>query len=205
MDNRETHKLHSWMYTLLYPAVLGSMIVATISAATSDQMPLSGEKLAFTIFLMAYFTSQHVENVDDAQGYNRRAFVADVAEIGLMYSLFVLLSVVNVPWVTKYCSNLIWGWFYVLLVLTFIVPVLQRLVQIGGKSSFQGVKGVKSWLSILAVVIAVTRIGSVSHSTIIGLLSVVLAFYLVAFVFWPLLGGKVAACLAPSVDSSQSP
>jgi hypothetical protein len=55
-------KAHVWIYSLWYPAILGSMIVGTAVAAFS----LSFVKLGYAVFFLIYFTALYGESVDKA-------------------------------------------------------------------------------------------------------------------------------------------
>ena len=87
------------MYTLIYPAILGTMIVGLVFSITENRINF-GFVLGFAIFLAFYFSSQHVENAeyiipdaDKSDTYPLSRFILDVVEASSIFLLFLLLGV----------------------------------------------------------------------------------------------------------------
>ncbi len=154
-DNKPTieGKLHCLMYSLLYPAVLGTMLVACAFASQAEHFEFD-YIFYFAVFLGFYFSSQHVENALSDK-YSVFNFILDVIEIILICGLFLLLnfyefkgSVVNSP-------ETGWRWFYLLLIVTFVMPLLARAIEHNCNIFIPNKGKGQSILSIMAVCISI--------------------------------------------------
>lgn len=120
-------RLHSLMYTLLYPAVLGSMIVVIFAQSMRvEEMvsPLSFEWF-FAVFLACYFGSQHVQNTVDLKNYTIPMWWSDLIEIVIMYLMFICLGLIASKfWI--FGETRPSALFYPLLFVTFLLPVIAR-------------------------------------------------------------------------------
>ena len=87
-----TLKLHSVTYSLLYPAVLGSMLMAILYNVTLDSFLCDPLGYVFALFLAVYFSSQHVQNEVDYAGFTPSMFVFDLVEIVLFFGAFGMLG-----------------------------------------------------------------------------------------------------------------
>ncbi len=123
-------KLHQFMFTLLYPAVLGTMVVGVIFSVTEGRLTSDGKffwpAFLWAVFLICYFSSQHVENSNGESSYKKMMFLFDVIEVALIMTLFLLLNIYDFPYsVVSGCTSA-WSWFFILLIIAFLVPVASR-------------------------------------------------------------------------------
>ena len=116
------------MYTLLYPAVLGTMIVAVIASTIRDDLKIEMFTFCwnFALFLALYFSTQHVQNTLDEPNYTGVMFISGLAEIGSMYWLFLWLGLIRPESVISGEANDTWFRFYALLAVVFLLPVAAR-------------------------------------------------------------------------------
>lgn len=209
MATKNEEKLHVLMYTLLYPAVLGTMIVGLVFAFTESLIGFEYRSYV-AIFLIIYFSSQHVENAEDKASYSWPKFGMDVLEIIFIFGLFLLLGVYKFTYAISTCTESYSEWcvFYACLAFTFLIPVVTRWIEkkaiCGPRGIFEKNNGMgQSILSIIAVgfstlslivyIVASFEINNDFVSTlvlliydkciIISVLAIVLAVYLIFFVF----------------------
>ncbi len=175
-------KLHSLMYSLLYPAVLGTMIVGSVFASAKECFEFD-YRFSFAIFLIFYFSSQHIENASESEDYSSEKFILDFIETCIIFALFLLLdiydfrySVVNVP-------EGGWNWFYSLLIITFLIPIITRARDMDSPDIQKIFDIGQSKLSLSACGISVLGLFFHESALIIIALTVVLFFYLANFVF----------------------
>jgi len=196
-DAPQATKLHNLMYTLLYPAVLGSMIVAVAIVATDGQAEPDKIYYFYAFFLMGYFSSQHVENVASSMRdvYGIGMFMLDVLEVAFLYSMFAYLGMFDSKYSISAGDETTWAGFYLVLGITFFVPVFSRFAKLSKpKVVWGGLGNDKKLLTILSVS---TGLLSFAASLFIAIgidfpfeanwlvfatLSVVLGFYLLFFV-----------------------
>ena len=113
------------MYTLLYPAVLGAMIVAVANKALeTDPKPLF--QFAYAIFLMLYFSAQHVQYTLDEDSYTYPKFIANLMEIVFIFLLFGMLGMIEVHIDIGGEFGVRWVSFYGLLMIVLGLPVILR-------------------------------------------------------------------------------
>lgn len=177
-DNEK--KLHTLMYTLLYPAVLGTMIVGLVFALEESRI-VFGYGLFFAIFLIFYFSSQHVENASDQDSYLVSKFIFDIFEVACIFGLFLLLNVYKFKYSIE--NNLsAWNWFYLLLIVAILIPVFSRKKEKGAFFEKKDGKG-QSILSIIAALITASGFICNNNFLILAGLTVVFLMYLIFFVF----------------------
>ena len=183
MNRLNLNKLHILMYTLLYPAVLGTMVVGLVFSFT-ERGGLEGENLAFAVFLLFYFGSQHVENADDIESYSIQKFFLDFIEIIFIFGLFLLLQVYSFEYSEKILGFDVkrWPLFYICLAITFLIPVITRRFALGEIFKPGEGKG-QSILSISAFIISLSALCGLNNFAVVSILSVILIIYLIFFVF----------------------
>lgn len=139
-------RLHSLTYTLLYPAVLGTMIVYYLQGLGT----LQAKEHAICIFLILYFCSQHVEGTVNNNFQHISEFAFDVIEIAAIYQMFVLLGLT--PAIGKLAGPFSSETsLYIVLAATLSLP----LIKVGLKLSQTGINNL---LSVGAIVIALILI-----------------------------------------------
>lgn len=149
--------LHDWVYTLWYPAILGTMIVGLIAGGQAPQVGVArwGEVLAF------YFATQHSVSVGQGQrdAYRIGHFLRDVVETALIVLAFVGLGVFPERWSgidaeALGAPDVMSG----LLVVIFLLPPLYRLVF--DRDQFKSARGwVLTALSAVAALVAGLGVG----------------------------------------------
>ena len=174
-------KLHSWMYTLLYPAVLGALLFSFVSSlAVADPKP-DAYSIGFAAFLILYFSSQHIENTLDYAGYRWQMFIADALELVAMFAFYILLGIVDTKYKIDGDLKYSWGHFFIVLGLVFLLPVAARwLVH---KNPFH--KWRDGWLSILSISAALISFSGLCfgvNTALLVLLFLVLLIYFALFV-----------------------
>ncbi|HEX6374489.1 MAG TPA: hypothetical protein VFZ91_02090 [Allosphingosinicella sp.] len=80
-------RIHRWMYSLLYPAFLGTAIVGLLNTEET------GARLYWGILLACYFTAQHGEGTFLEFNYPRSRVVQDLLEIVALAVAFSALGV----------------------------------------------------------------------------------------------------------------
>tara|TARA_R110002049_G_scaffold210615_1_gene381692 strand:- start:6755 stop:7324 length:570 start_codon:yes stop_codon:yes gene_type:complete len=174
-------KLHSWMYTLLYPAVLGTSIFAFIHSLTVASEAPGGYEIAFGVFLIFYFSSQHIENTLDHAGYTYAMFFFDVLELVAMFAFYIFLGLVQTNFKIGGSENVTWCTFFAVLGVTFLFPVFSRLID--KKNPFPDFRsGCLSAMSILAAIIGFSGILFGVNHIIYALLCLILFLYFALFV-----------------------
>lgn len=170
------------MYSLVYPAVLGTMMVTTLMGyAKGDIAPRY--ELSMAVFLILYFSSQHVENVTDQDTYTVFMLGSDLLEVLFMAILFLALGVYDPHYgISSYSDNQ-WLIFFSILALALASPVAAR-----GFSSGSGIfpNPRESWLSglsIAAILFCVIGGFTQQRELALILIYIVFAIYLFAFVF----------------------
>ena len=118
-------KAHSLMYSLLYPAALGTMIVGVVLGVAEGKIKIEYEFYC-AIFLVFYFSSQHVENVRSENSYKASMFWLDVVEVGLILWLFVLLNIYEYRGSVIHDPSNSWKYYYWGLIAVFVIPVVSR-------------------------------------------------------------------------------
>lgn len=81
-------RLHAWTYSLVYPAFLGTFIVALVAASAHHAFVLG-------VVLAIYFSLLHGEGVLAKRYESFLEWLGDVVEIALMALLFVRLGLLN--------------------------------------------------------------------------------------------------------------
>ncbi len=176
-------KLHSWMYTLPYPAVLGSLLVAFFLTLTDEKPGPNGITTAYLIFLLLYFSSQHVENTLDQENYDGWMFLSDWAELALMFALFMFLGAIGTNWAVDITQvNDSWK-FYVLLALAFMSPVIARMCSNKGNPFAEKRGGWLSCLSLTAAVVSLLGLKFPGAVWLFVVLCILLVVYFACFVF----------------------
>jgi hypothetical protein len=114
-------RLHNLIYSLVYPAFLGSFLFGLLSNAASTAGPPWG------ILLACYFASQHVEGMTKgSEGYGAIPLLSDIVEIILMIAAFIALGHFAGPagglavWLQTHTGSL--------LAAVFILPPVFRLI-----------------------------------------------------------------------------
>lgn len=171
------------MYTLFYPAVLGSMFVAVISNSAINSMWYGDFKIQFAIFLIVYFSSQHLQNTDDRDNYNYPRLVSDIFELALMLPLFVLLGMTNSEYAIGRTGGYTWAAFYLLLFAAFMAPVASRACENKWNPFKQNEGRGLSVLSCLAAIGALVGLKYNESGLLLICLSGLLAVYFIFFVF----------------------
>ncbi len=171
-------KLHSFMYSLLYPAVLGTMIVGVVLGITNDKLKIEYE-FFYSIFLIFYFSTQHVENIRSEDSYKTSMFVLDFVEVCLIMWLFLLLNIYDYSGsVIKEGTNA-WKCFYFSLIGAFLVPVVSRYLNMGSIFIRKHGRG-QSIHSVIAIFITILCL-LVEYSSMIEIeKKVILLFLLLA-------------------------
>ena len=183
MGISNNQKLHTLMYTLLYPAVLGTMIVGLVFSFTEKRIDF-GYSFFFAVFLVLYFSSQHVENATYEGSYSIPRFFLDIIEAASIFGLFLLLDVYKFSYsVSNGCTGQdAWKWFYGVLIVAFLIPVLSRAIEI--KCIFEAGNGRgQSILSISASLITCYGFIDNESTLILTGLSIIFIAYLIFFVF----------------------
>ena len=204
MCDKKQNKLHDLMYTLLYPAVLGSMIVAVVLTLTDIEIYPLRINIYFAFFLMVYFSSQHVENVGSDEGYGKAKFISDIVEIGLMFWIFALLGMVNTKYAISGSAGSTWACLYISLIFAFVIPPISRCKswkQFSDKEkSLAVLSGVAACVSSLALLNYVVMNSNADWVwTVWWILTVVLAVYLLLFIVFDGVGESIAkAIFSPS-------
>lgn len=85
--------LHLWLYSLIYPAFLGAVLVNLLPRLTSNG-PVDGA-LAWSLVLAFYFATQHGEGVGEGARYSYCRFAKDVLELAAMITTFGLLGLLG--------------------------------------------------------------------------------------------------------------
>ena len=183
MEPKIAKKLHRLVYTLLYPAVLGTMIVAIVSSFSNNTNKLSCTIIGFAVFLSFYFSSQHVENSSDeeAETYTLTLLLFNILEIITMFGLFRLLGFVD-PKYGLDIKNATWDFFYYLLAVVFILPVIARLFD-KQEVAFDTRESMLTILSSLAVVTALCGMWFLPNVLVLIILIIILAIYVSNFFF----------------------
>ncbi len=176
-------KFHRFMYTLLYPAVLGTMLVGVVFSVTEGRLSF-GNEFFWAVFLVCYFSSQHVENVSGENKYKTIIFIFDVLEVLCVMGLFLLLNVYNFPFSVESCFEYAWNLFFGLLVVAFLIPVISRYAD--KNEIFKKGEGKEQTIHSF-IIIFFTLLGFIlseeMHWVIIILLSLVFLSYLTNLVF----------------------
>ncbi len=176
-------KFHRFMYTLLYPAVLGTMLVGVVFSVTEDRLSFDNQ-FFWAVFLVFYFSSQHVENVDKENSYKAIIFIFDIIEVLCLMGLFLLLNVYKFPYSVNSNLGCTWDLFFCLLVTAFLIPIISRYLD--KREIFKSGDGRGQTIhSVIAVLITVSGffLYTDMHWIMIILLSLVFLSYLVALVF----------------------
>lgn len=187
MPNVYEEKLHLLMFTLLYPAVLGTMIVGVVFAWTDGRLFCEDKFQWLTsfwsLFILVYFSSQHVENSKFESNYSCLSFVLDFIECGVIISLFLILgiypfepSILNGDLSVSVC-------FFGLLVVAFLIPLINRLFKEKGNYTsrlFCPENKLKSCLSIVAILVAALGfiLGYEASCVLLIFLTILLVIYL---------------------------
>ena len=182
-------KLHTWVYTMLYPAVLGTMVVALLIALTDQGTDPSGVQTWYTVFLIIFFSCQHVENSLDKDPYNVWVFIVDLAEIALMFLFMAMLAIIDTTLAYPGHSNVGWIWVPLALAVLFALPILTRKLSNYGDNSAES-------LNLLCTLAFVTSlVGCVKPEWrvwVMSLLSFLLLCYILAHIFgWEWLSEKL--------------
>jgi len=197
MCEKKQNKLHDLMYTLLYPAVLGSMIVAVVLTLTDKEIDPLRINTYFAFFLMVYFSSQHVENVGSDEGYRIAKFISDIAEIGLMFWIFALLGMVNTKYAISGSAGSTWACLYISLIATFVIPPISRFKRwrqfTNREKSLAALSGAAACVSLLALLNYVVMNSNADWVwTVWWILAVVLAVYLLLFIIFDGAGESIS-------------
>lgn len=179
--NPPIQKLHSWMYTLLYPAVLGALLVAFIGALPISQKAPEEHIMSFGAFLILYFSSQHIENTLDQDSYSFPMFIFDFIELIAMFIFYALLGFVAPEYKIGGCNGYTWSHFFGLLGGAFLLPVITRFID--HKNPFHKFRaGCLSTMSIIAAVISFWGVFKGPSTEMVCLLFLLLALYFLLFV-----------------------
>ena len=111
---------HAWVMALFYPAVLGTALMAWLSPETPQTSPRS--ETHWAPVLIAYFALQYGEGLGRQRTYDRRALMADVAEILAILVAFDLMNILQIGFV-DFVPGLTLRW---VLAAVFLIPVLNR-------------------------------------------------------------------------------
>jgi len=168
-------KYHSFMYSLVYPAVLGTMMVGLVLELTNGHLSFN-DSFWWALFLIAYFSSQHVENVLSPEGYNGWVLCLDLVEVAVIFWLFLLLGM----FVEENVVETDWRSFCVLLTIAFLIPLASRLVTVrtlAGEGWLKSLHaGLAAFLSLFAVFVG-------SDLSLLVLLSLIFLSYMTLLVF----------------------
>jgi len=132
------------------------------------------------IFLILYFSSQHVENTLTLNDYSKSMFVSDLVETFLMFAIFLFLGIFNFPYSVCSDFDLAWVAVYAPLIMSFLMPPIARVAT---KSFGEAMKDRKTWLSLVAVALACIGLIAPENYVIVVGLSGIFAFYLWKHVF----------------------
>ncbi|MEM1155184.1 MAG: hypothetical protein AAGI44_13685 [Pseudomonadota bacterium] len=113
------------MYTLIYPAVLGSLIVSLFSS----NVIVAGNDFyfLFALFIAIYFGSQHVQNTVDLAAYSWPSFWMDCIEIVFVYCFYLQLGLLDNRFQSSEVIQLS-TWVYLLFALGFLLPIFARFL-----------------------------------------------------------------------------
>ena len=136
-------KLHSLIYSLLYPAVLGTLIMFILLGASKGVLQWFGFTFFFACFLALYFSSQHIQNFEYTSGYKGLDFIFDILELFGMFFLFHFLGIMD------QISEPNWIYFYITLAISFLTPVFNRLLKV--KFHWSSLNEDDKMLSLLSV------------------------------------------------------
>ncbi|WP_020410554.1 hypothetical protein [Hahella ganghwensis] len=179
--NTNILKLHDWMYTLLYPAVLGTLIVSFIYGWTGKRVD-APYNLLFALFVIFYFSSQHVENVLDKNNYTYWEFASDFVEVLIMAPMLYVLGFYDeIPALEGFQFS--WYAFYTLLTVALLLPIIARLASSKLKLSWDAKE---AWLTLLSLLATIVAIAGFYWNTSVWVLSVlysIFTVYLLGFVF----------------------
>ena len=117
-------KLHSLIYSLLYPAVLGTLIMFILLGASKGVLPWFRFRFFYACFLALYFSSQHIQNFEYTSEYKGLDFFFDILELFGMFFLFHFLGIMD------QISEPNWLYFYIILAISFLIPVFGRLLKV---------------------------------------------------------------------------
>lgn len=176
-------KLHSWVYTLLYPAVLGSMFVAIGMHLTEPTSGASLYNISFGCFLVLYFSSQHVENSLDRDAYSYPQFFSNLFEMAAMFILFALLGIFGTRYKIADYAPSSWQPFFIILALVFLAPVIARMLDNSGNPFKNFRSRCLSCLSLLAALVSFGGILLGASFWVLGILTVTALVYFLFFVF----------------------
>ncbi len=134
--------LHLWVYSLIYPAFLGAVLVNLLPRLTSDG-PVDGA-WAWSLVLALYFATQHGEGVGEGARYSNSRFTKDLLELVAMITTFGLLGLLGLSVTQIEGANVLAQYSAIA---AFAIPPAYRLVckPEGKRVTFS------SWLSVAAV------------------------------------------------------
>ncbi|MFD1162083.1 hypothetical protein [Hwangdonia seohaensis] len=146
----DKEKLHRLMYTLFYPAVLGTLFMLIVLGGFNKEKI----QIGFAMFLALYFSVQHIQNNDNSdKDYMGLDFIFDILELASMFFLFYLLGI------TESVLNPQWCAFYLVLIFSFFIPILTRIFkQICYSRSFDKNDKELSSMSLIAMLIGLFNI-----------------------------------------------
>jgi hypothetical protein len=169
-------RLHNLVYSLVYPAFLGSFLFALLSNPTSVVGAPWG------ILLACYFASQHVEGMTvGSEEYGAIALLADIVEIVLMIAAFTALGHFAGPpgemttWLQQHTG-------YVL-ASVFILPPVFRLIRCAATKRWFWMEANAAFhwsLTLLSLGAAICALWPEQYLTF-WITAVLLAIYWVAF------------------------
>ena len=183
-------RLHCWVYSLWYPALLGTFLVTLLIRPT----PTEHEPWGW--LLVIYFTLQHVEGTLDSAQYDLIRFIVDdFAEMVLMVWSFALLYPNSLPVVEGVIA---WSSLPWVLTGVFALPVGYRFVRERAKlredhRSFYWTVSIMSVIAIGAT--ALWAFGVVSEQVAFWVILCLLTVYGLLFVVF----NEQAARLIPSI------
>lgn len=170
------------MYTLVYPAVLGALLFSLFSSLTISPTTPGKYETLFAIFLILYFSSQHIENSPAYESYNGPMFFSDALEIVAMFSFYILLGIVDTDFKIDGDEKYTWGHFFFILSATLLLPVVARWWN--QTTPFEERRS--GWLSFLSIAAASISFSGILVSEklciIVGLF-IILSIYFAFFVF----------------------
>lgn len=116
-------RIHTLIYTLLYPAFLGTFVTGMFQSPPSalSEWPWHWDHPPWSILFIFYFASQHIESIIIKHRYRWATAAADLLELFLMAVLFKRLGYLGdtpmLEWLEKIPLHLLAG-------LIFTVPTI---------------------------------------------------------------------------------
>lgn len=176
----------TYIYSLIYPAILGSFFFA---ALTRSQW--TGLQIGICGLMMVYFHVLYAEGLiagqKDANGnfhYGPIRFLQDLVEAMAMVAVFASIGFfASAPGLPPSWPHMFVGWHWEVLLFTFAIPPVGRLLRslFGEESDMSTARG--GWLTGLSVLAMLGCIAGMTLSPLIGQLVIFIALSIYVLVF----------------------